>query len=59
MVEAVEGGFCLTDVLYVLDVMRLVLLCTPDAVEGEFCLPEVPEMMRCMLLHMLEVQRCG
>src|SRR6266480_4580106 len=39
--------------------MRLVLLCTPDAVEGEFCLPEVPEMTRCMLLYMLEVQRCG
>jgi len=50
MLEAVEGGLCLLEVLEAPPVMRCVLLCILEAVEGGLCLPEVPEVMRCALL---------
>jgi len=56
MLEAVDGGLCLLEVMEVLDlpeVMCRVLLCMLKAVEGELCSLEVlksPEVMRCVLL---------
>src|SRR6266480_2105876 len=66
MLEAVDDGLCLLEVLEVKrsvllcmlevpEVMRCVLLCMLDAVEGGFRLVEVlevPEAMRCVLLCM-------
>jgi len=49
MLEAVEGGLCLLEVLDVLEAMRCVLLCTL----------EVLEVMRCMPLCMLEAVEGG
>ena len=36
--------------LTMLEVMRCVLLCTPEAVKGGLSLLEVPEVIRCVLL---------
>ena len=59
MLEAVEGGLCLMEVL---DVMHRVLLGSPngsEVPEAMRCLPlcplEVPEAMHCVLLCSLEV----
>jgi hypothetical protein len=41
MLEVVEGGFCLLEIL---EVICCVLFCTLEA-EGQFCLPEVPEVL--------------
>ncbi len=49
MLEAVEGGLCLREVLEVLEWMRRVRL----------CMLEAPEEMRCMLLCMLEAVEGG
>ena len=46
MLEAVEGGLCLLEVLE--EVMRCVLLCLLEVVE-------VTEVMHCVLLCLLEV----
>jgi len=63
LLDAVEGGLYLLEmlevlvvlkVLVLLEAMRHVLLCTLGAVEGEPCLLEVPEAMLCVLLCMLE-----
>ncbi len=53
MLKAVDGGFCLLEVLETLEVMRRLLLCILEAVESQLCLLdvlEVMEAMRCMLL---------
>jgi len=43
------------DALEMLEGMRRVLRCMLEVVEGELCLLEVPELMRCVLLRLLEV----
>ncbi len=48
ILEAVEGGLCLLEVLEASEAMRCVLL----------CMPEVPEVMRCVILCMLEAGLC-
>src|SRR6266480_1314896 len=65
MLEAVEGGLCLLDVLEVPEVMRRVLLCMLEVLEvvevmhrALLCLLEVLEVlevMRCVLLCLMEV----
>ena len=55
MLEVVEGGICLPEVLEVPEVMFSVPFGMLEAVEGRLCLPEVLEVMRCMPLCMLEV----
>src|SRR5437762_3403185 len=65
MLEAVEGGHSLgevLDVLEALEAMRSVLLCMLEAVEGRLCLLdelELPEVARCVLLCMLEAVEGG
>ena len=54
MLEAAEGGLYLLEVPEVPEGVRRVLLCILEAVEGELCLLEVLEVMRCVLLCMLE-----
>jgi len=44
--------------LEVMVAMRRALLCILEAAEGRLCLLEVPEVMRCVVLCMLEVMRC-
>jgi len=56
MLEVVEGGLCLPDVLDLLEVMRELLLCILEAVKGELCLLEA---MRHVLLSMLEAVEGG
>jgi len=46
MLEAVEGGLCLLEML---EAMRRVLLCALEAVEGRLCLLDVLEVMRRVL----------
>ena len=59
MSEAVNGGFCSSEMLEVLEMMRCVPLCA-RVVEGGLCLQDVLkrltvlEAMRCVLLCMLE-----
>ena len=56
--EAVDGGFCLLEVLEVMEVMRRVLLYTLEAVESGFCLLEILELIRSVLLCMLWTVGC-
>ncbi len=74
MLEAMEGGLCLLEVLEtseVPEVMRCVLFCMLEVLEMLdvldvmrcvlLCLPEVlevPEEAHCVLLRMVEVMRC-
>ena len=51
------GGTGAVGVPEVLEVIRCVLLCMPEAVEGGLCLQEVqevPEVIRCVLLCVME-----
>ena len=54
MLEAVEGGLCLPEVLEASEVMRRVLLSMQEAVEGTLCFLEGLEVMRRVQLCMLE-----
>jgi hypothetical protein len=42
MLETVEGGYCLPEVV---EVICCVLLCMLEVVKGRFCLPELAEVL--------------